>query len=540
MGPADHENTGRSSPPAPDQPAGEASLTHRTDFGKPAGSFGLEAFTQDDRLRLFAFTNAEKSSQYLWTLRAFERARANYVVLLHAGDVAAALTELAADYDGQTRVPTLTSEELTPLLDQLHFWQLLDRSFDGARAATLAEYRNRHYVYQFTQAGYRAYRAVEDVLGARMDDATLSRLVLPELLADLEELAAANADGNSELVYRKLNRLDSTLDEMADRAARFYLMLSDLARTNETSAEVFLTHKDALLAHMREFSSELARYAPRLAAGVRAVEATGVEQLIELAADADDRIFRSPAERFADWRQRWTGLVHWFTAAPEDARRSEADRLQDGTVSAIAAVLALLRRVTESRRGGVSRESQLRHLAAWFVATPDIPSAHALFNVAFGLGRPRHVSLVHPDPELIPTRRTWWEAPPVEVSRTLVENGRIAGPGGPGRVDRNEATRRRLRDAQLARAQGRATAAISLRDKGVQDRTLTEEETVLLLALLDVALAARVPVSGRAVATGSSDGVRLTLVPAQRSTAVVTARGVLQLDRMALTVSGSN
>jgi len=373
-----------------------------------------------------------------------------------------------------------------------------------------------------------------------MDDATLSRLVLPELLADLEELAAANADGDSEMVYRKLNRLDAALDEMAGRAARFYLMLSDLARTNESSAEIFLAHKDALLSHMREFSSELARYAPRLAAGVRAVEATGAQRLIELAAEADDRIFRSPAERIADWRQRWSGLGHWFTAAPEEARRSEADRLQDGTVSAIAAVLSLLRRVTEARRGGVSRESQLRHLAAWFVATPDLAGAHALFDITFDLRRPRHVSLVHPDPELIPTRRTWWEAPPVEVSRTLVETGRTAGPGAPGRVDRNDASRRRLRDAQIARQRGRAAAARSLAEAGLTGRMLTEEETTLLLGLLDIALAARVPVSGRAVATGSSDGVRLTLTPTERSTAVATVRGTLHLDRMALTVSGTH
>lgn len=503
------------------------------------GAFGLEAFTQDDRLRLFSFANAEKSLHYLWTLRAFEHSRANYVVLLHAGDVAAALVELAADYDGGISVPAITAEELTPLLDQLYQWQLLDRSYDGARAATLAEYRNRHYVYQFTQAGYRAYRAVEDVLGARMDDATLSRLVLPELLADLEELAAANAEGDSNLVYRKLNRLDSTLAEMADRAARFYLMLSDLARTNETSAEVFLAHKDALLGHMREFSSELARYAPRLAAGVRAVEATGVEALIERAAEVDDRIFRSPAERLADWRQRWSGLVHWFTAAPSDARRSEAERLQDGTVSAIAAVLSLLRRVTEARRGGVSRESQLRHLAAWFVATPDLPSAHALFDIAFGLGRPRHVSVVHADPELIPTRRTWWEAPPVELSRTLVETGRTATAGGPGRVDRNEAGRSRMRAVQIAAARARSAAGRSLIEGGLADRVLSEAETVLLLGLLDIALSARVPVSGRAPATGSSDGIRLTLTPAGAATAVRTVRGVLQLDRMTLTVSGT-
>ena len=80
------------------------------------------------------------------------------------------------------------------MLDALADWQVLDRSYDGARAATLAGYRNRHYVYQFSQAGYRAYRAVEDVLGARLDDATLSRLVLPELLADLHDLAAANRE----------------------------------------------------------------------------------------------------------------------------------------------------------------------------------------------------------------------------------------------------------------------------------------------------------------------------------------------------------
>ena len=497
-------------------------------------------FTDFDRLRLFAFTAAEKGTTYLWVLRAMERSRANYVVLQHAAEVAASLAALGREQSGDLSrevVPMLSAEEVTPLLDQLYAWQVLDRSYDGARAATLAEYRNRHYVYQFNQAGYRAYRAVEDVLGARLDDATLSRLVLPELLADLGELAAANRDGHSELVYRKLSRLDSVLNEMAERAARFYLMLSDLSKSTETSAEVFLTHKDALIAHLREFSSELARYAPRLAAAVRTVQDTGVDRLVELAAEADERIFRSPADRLHDWQQRWAGLEHWFLAVPGEAGRSEADRLQDATISAVAAVLSLLRRVTEARLGGVNRESQLRHLAAWFVATPDVPSAHALFAAAFDLSRPRHVGVVHPDPELIPTRRTWWEAPPVELSRTLVESGKPAGPGAPAKLDRNDAGRRRLRDAQLADRRAQAAVAQSLAGSPIEGRTLSEEETALLFTLLDVALGARVPVSGRVPATGSTLGVRMTLTPHDTSTAVETVRGVLRLDRMTLTVS---
>jgi uncharacterized protein (TIGR02677 family) len=512
-----------------------------------SGPFGLAAFEQDDRLRLFAFANAEKSRQYLWVLRAIEHSRANYVVLLHAGEVAHSLRELSGEYGGQAEVPALSVDELAPLLDQLFFWGLLERSYDGARAATLAEYRNRHYVYQFSQPGYRVYRAVEDVLGARLDDVTLSRLVLPDLLADLQDLAKANREGNAELVYRKLNRLDSALGEMAERAARFYLMLSELSHSIESSAEVFLTHKDALLSHLREFSSELERYAPRLAAAVIDVIGTGVDDLLDRAAEADERIFRTPADRLADWRQRWAGLVHWFTVdtgpaqAPTRAqhRRSEAERLQDGTISAVAAVLALLRRVTEARRGGVSRESQLRHLAAWFSRSPDLDSAHALFGVVFDVGQTRHVSGVHPDPELIPTRRSWWEAPPVEISRTLVETGRAPSPGPPGRVERNEAGRRRLHDTQRAEQHARAEAASSLAEAGLSDgRILTEEETALLLSLLDIALSARVPVSGRAPTTGSSHGVRLTLTPADTSISVHTVRGTLHLDRVNLTLSG--
>ena len=80
------------------------------------------------------------------------------------------------------------------LLDALAEWQVLDRSYDGTRAANLAEYRNRHYVYQFTQAGYRAYRAVEDVLAASLEDAQLSRLVFPDILADLRDARGGGAD----------------------------------------------------------------------------------------------------------------------------------------------------------------------------------------------------------------------------------------------------------------------------------------------------------------------------------------------------------
>ncbi|UXY32355.1 DUF2397 domain-containing protein [Streptomyces sp. HUAS TT20] len=289
------------------------------------------------------------------------------------------------------------------------------------------------------------------------------------------------------------------------------------------------------------FTAELGRYAPLLAQAVQKAAASGVERMVEYAAEADERLFRSPAARLDDWGQRWAGIVHWFA----EREHSEAERLQDATVTAIRSVLALLRRVTEARRGGVSRESQLRHLAQWFTSCAGDDDAHALFQAVFGLGAPRHIAVRYADPELIAGRTSWWEAEPVELARTLVQSGRTPSLRGPGRIDRNDAERARLRAAQVQEQAERRGAAVSLALDGAYGRVLDEAETRALLSLLDVALAARVPVTrgvgSGAAASGSAHGVRLTPIPTQPGeffTTVRTVRGDLHLDGLRLAVSG--
>jgi uncharacterized protein (TIGR02677 family) len=493
--------------------------------------FGLDVFGLDDRLRLFTYVTADNRLAYLWVLRAFDAARSNYHVLLHTSDVAAALRTLA---QGDPDCPDPTDVELPRLLDALVDWGVLDRAQDATRAATLAEYRNRHSVYQFTEAGYRAHRAVESVLTASMDDSGLSRLVFADLLADLAALADANRVGDAEEVYRKINRLDRALADIAERAARFYHMLGDLSRTNDVRPEVFLAHKDALLVHLRDFHDELQRYSPRLREAVVAVEDTGLDRLIEAAAEADERLFRTPAERADDWRRRWSGLRSWL-APPSADQISEADQLAEATIGAIGDVLALLRRVTEARRGGVSRESQLRHLAAWFTAVGTEEAGHALFDAAFGLGAPRHVNVEHVDPESIATRSSWWEAPAVELSRTLVEHGREPGSRNsrPARLDRADQGRAMLRQQRLADEQRLAEAASGLAGVDLDDTILDDAHLAVLLRLLDLALAAR----GAGPIAAAAHGVRLQLTPSISYTTVTTKQGRLRLDGYALSVT---
>ncbi|MDT5037439.1 MAG: hypothetical protein QOE03_2624 [Micromonosporaceae bacterium] len=498
-------------------------------------SFGLDDFGLDDRMRLFGYVTAENHLAYLWVLRAFDAARASYQVVMHTTEVLATLADLA---EAHRECPEPTGLELPRLLDALVDWGVLDRGQDGARATTLAEYRNRHSVYQFTEAGYRAHRAVESVLAASLDDSTLSRLVFADLLADLKALGAANLAGDAEEVYRKLNRLDRALADVAERAARFYHMLSDLGRTHDVRPQVFLAHKDALIAHLRDFHDELQRYTPRLREAVHEVEATGLDRLVEAAAEADERLFATPAERLEDWRRRWAGLRSWL-APPGADTPSEADRLAGATMAAIGDVLGLLRRVTEARRGGVSRESQLRHLAAWFTDAGSAAAAHALFEAAFGLGAARHVGVAYDDAEAIATRLSWWDAPAVELSRTLVQSGRAPGQGNgrPARVERSESARWHLRDRQLADERRQVEAAACLVEN---DADLDDAQTGVLLRLLDIALAARTAGRAHVPLAAAAFGVRLTLTPAAgRFMTVPTKTGRLHLDGYVLAVTAA-
>jgi uncharacterized protein (TIGR02677 family) len=467
-------------------------------------------------------------------LRALDRLRAVHQVQAHTDDVARALTELARAHDEVPRIDGRLRERLDALADD----KVLHRLEDASRAGSLARYRNRQSVYQFSELGYRAFTAVEGVLSARIKDANLSRLVFSDILEDLRELAKATRSGAAEQVYRRLSRLDTVLDDMSRRAAAFHLTLGEIVRSTDTSPGTFLRYKNVLLTHMTDFMDELDRYLPRLTAAVADVEAAGVPIMLELAADADERPFMTRAELLDDWGRRWTALRAWFAASDSQSR---AEGLRTATRTAVSGVIALLRQVTEAQRGGVNRSSQLRHLAEWVLRTPDEPAAHALMTAAFNLRTARHLGVAHDDAEQISTRSRWWDAPGVEISVTLFKRGKAPGPGVPQPARNNQAVQAELRRRQAAERAAERQAATSLLRDGAHDRVLDDKEVKVLLRLLTLATESRSAVAGRlAAGSGGNDVLMMRLVPDEKGSSVRTAGGVLHLPgvRLELTPAG--
>jgi uncharacterized protein (TIGR02677 family) len=487
-------------------------------------SYDLGSFDVSDRFRLFNFTRRDDYVAYLWVLRAMDRLRALHVAQSHTDDVAAALAELACAHDG---VPDSLGS-LRDRLDNLVDDGVLHRLEDASRAGNLARYRNRQSVYQFSELGHRAYTAVEGVLAARVQDANLSRLVFSDILRDLRSLAEANRGGDSDELVRRLTSLDRVMEDMARRSARFHLTLGDITRSTDASPEVFLRYKHALMAHMSDFMAELDRYLPRLAVAVAEVEATGIGTLLNRAADADERPLMRREDVLEDWRRRWLAVRAWFIAAP--GQESRASELAGATRAGVSSVIALLRQITESQRGGVNRSTQLRHLAAWVCDVADDDAAHALMSAAFNLRLARHLGGVHEDAEVISPRRSWAEAPGVDIAVTLFRRGKQPAPGVPQRIAAQAGARERLRRQQAVARAAEREAAQRLLGADLADRVLDDTQTRVLLKLLTRALEARSVVAGRiSGGSGASDIMVLRLVPSPGGSTVRTAHGLLHL-----------
>jgi uncharacterized protein (TIGR02677 family) len=483
---------------------------------------GLRDVALDERLRLFAWATGPERRRYLWVLRVFDRARQAYEVRLTTARIADALAQLAADDPLVPEVP-----DLVTTLDALVDWGVLDRSQEAGRVASIAEYRRRASVYQLTELGFLAYHAVERVVSARPDDAQLKAIALGSILEDLATLAEANEAGDAVKVHRLLDRLHGVLTDLAERAARFHLAIGELARAEDARPETFVRHKDLLLDHLRHFHAELVRYGPLIGGAVEQVRATGEERLIELAAEAEPAPFATPQERLARWREHWEGLVAWFVGSPDQP--ATIDRLDARTTGAIADLAALLRQVTEARRSGVSREAQLRELAAWCWAVPTDADAAALWSVASGLRSARHLAIAHDDPDAVRADRSWWDTPPVAVSTTLREHGKRPSPGRPAPLPDDRLAVELGRRRQLAARARDAEAAGRLADDGLLERVLDDAEVRLLLRLLDRALQTRTVTSGRVHAAGSAAGLRLRLRPDPDGCRVRTVHGTLLL-----------
>ena len=459
---------------------------------------------------------------YLAILSLLVAAKERYQVEMRTDQIAAELA--AAGHD---------VSHLAQQLSQLEEWGAVTWTQDTNRVARLEDFRRRRELWHLTPASQAAHDAVIRVLGAAEQSGSLQRALFRDIRENLDGLAAAVDHQDATATYLRLRDLDGSLRDLAANARDFHATMGELRREHEVAPERFLAYKHLLIDYLQQFLDEVIRHRMAIAERIGAVEERGIERVVELAAEGDDSTgLFADVDLAARWSDRWEGLVAWFR--PGRGRPSGVEELSGATTSAIRDLMALLRRLTESATRPITRASELRHLARWFLRC-DADEAHRLFDASFGMAGPLHLATDVADPQAEPGGSSWWDADPVEVPVTLRRFGRRSPAPPPRPADDFSGVKERLAAEHARHLAARSEAASGLGSRPVEDRRLRPGEFALLLELLDRGLHRR-PLAGGFTVEVEAEGIRMTLATAEVTTRVDGPGGALTLDGLALGV----
>ncbi len=385
----------------------------------------------NERFSVFAHLSAQRSEDYRSILEVFAERRREFVIHLRPSEIAAA--------------GGLTEEELSPLLDQLHAWGNLDRGKDYVDATSIEEFYRVKWLYQLSERGEAAERALEVFDAALGQPGELQTVALREIVEYLEaihRLLMETEGGTPDFgkLHQQFTHLDQRFDEFTSQAQQFMRSLLGTIELHGLTQEAFLDYKEHLIDYLERFVQELVVSAHEIEQQIRAVEKAGLHsRWTDLArqARADALMPDSPEELAAEIKQRegrWEGLRQWFLGDADG--RSQAEVLRARTREAIPALLVALQSFHDRRETGSDRQRDWRRLAQWFAETPDDGAAHRLWRVAFALTPARHLrineeSMARREQIDEGPRTSWLDAEPMWLEPQLRKSGRGPGAGRP-------------------------------------------------------------------------------------------------------------
>lgn len=425
-------------------------------------------------------------------------------------------------------------------LDQLVSWGNLRRTQDTARARSLAEFARRRSLYQLTPEGEAAQLAVEQVERSLGTTGSLQDFMLPAILDELRSLRTEldRTEPDKGVLLASLTNLFGQFASLANNASIFMGSLTDTIEAGDVAEDSFLVYKQAVLAYLDRFLSQLERLAPEIRTAVEAVEDLGIERLVHLAASADEAPTPDGvADRSPELLGRWEGLRGWFVGDP--GRWPTLESLQAAARDAIIRLLAILQRLNDKHYRRIDRAADFIQLARWFERS-TASDAHRLWRTAFGLTSARHLSTASPDEGAV-AGMSWWDAPPCELAPRLRTTGRGERTGRSGAIEDHSATKHELagRLAQERMKRTRALAGFVARSplRLSQLDELDEDSFEVLLELLGRTLGRSVARGGPVTAVDGSFRVTITVPPEARRASVLTPRGRLTGPDLVLEVA---
>lgn len=500
---------------------------------------------------VFAHLRADNVETYRAVMGAFVAAKRRFTMHLRPADVVD-LARRAAEQSGQGAPG---ADAVAAALGQLCGWGNLRAHPDTGRVTTVEDFHRARFLYQLTDAGEAAERALaafDDALGRR---GALQAVALADIATHLRALIALDEadEADPARAHLALEGLVGRFTALAENAQAFMGSLQRSIDLHDVDAQAFTAYKSRLVDYLERFIGDLQTTGAEIAVLVAAldapvgaaggpgaphgaatrvgalVEAVVAREVSDVAPDADGDELAWQVDLLRErWRERWEGVRSWFLSAP--GRPSQAKLLRGQARAAVPALLAVVAALNERRQGRSDRSADFRRLAAWFATAPDDDARHRLWHTAFGLSSVRHLSvdadtLAAREADPVPASTPWARAEPLRISPQLRRTGSYERRGKPSAVLDRSAARRHLAQRLAQESSQTAAARRALVSDGPRRLSqltgpggldaLDEGAFALFLSLLGTALARSRPGGGKVSATTGDGALAVELEPVE-------------------------
>lgn len=486
---------------------------------------------------VFAHLRADNVETYRAVMATFVTAKRRFTMHLRPADVA----DLARAAAGQSGASAPDADAVAAALPQLCEWGNLRAHPDTGRVTTVEDFHRARFLYQLTDAGEAAERALaafDEALGRR---GALQAVALADIATHLRALIALDEAGEPDpaRAHLALEGLVGRFTALAENAQAFMGSLQRSIDLHDVDPEAFTAYKSRLVDYLERFIGDLQTTGAEIAVLVAAldeasgtrigaiVEAVVVREASDVAPDADGPELAWQVDLLREsWRERWDGVRSWFLSAP--GRPSQAKLLRGQARAAVPALLQVVAALNERRQGRSDRSADFRRLALWFAAAPDDDDRHRLWHTAFGLSSARHLSvdadtLAAREADPVPASTPWAQAEPLLISPQLRRTGSYERRGKPSAVLDRSAARHHLAQRlaqESSQTQAARRALVSERPRRLSELTgpdglgaLDEGAFALFLSLLGTALARSRPGGGKVTATTGDGALAVELEP---------------------------
>lgn len=445
-------------------------------------------------IRVFAYVTAEKAPLYRAIMRVFMQARALFTFHLRP-------RQIRERIDASSFPVAVDQAEIESALLQLSEWGNLEAVPDTGDVATVEDFYKQRYLFQLTNEGEVAQRALES-FDVRSDfTGELRRSDLADIRNVLRELTrlSLSVELHSDEVHRYLLTLQARFESLVDSAQRFMGELQRKIDWQGADDADSISGKQRVIDYVQRFIGELVIATEDIAQAVRDIENAGIERLLRAAAERTviDEMDPGPeklSRALSQWLCVWNRFRDWFVSRPGCS--SNSDVLRGQARESMPALLNSITCINDRLITRIDRSNDLRVLARWFMEAPSETDAHRLWRAAFALGSSRHLlindsTLDHHETQGVLPDTSWLDAPPLSLS------SRLRGTGSPWRggrltriIDRTE-EKQKLAAAtheeamRILRAQNRFVAGTRMRLSELEQLE-TDEFDVLLDFLAEV------------------------------------------------------